>query len=278
MSIEYRMTGPVAITGADGHVGQALQSRLADLPNPIRALGRSDDWTPAITDAEAVIHLAGTLQPKRPNTYQAANVETTKRVLDAAGGGGVQRIVFLSYVGADPNSDNDYLRAKGQAEDLIAASGIPFVVFRSTFICGDLDDIGPSFASYQTETGETVSVLGDGTQTLAPIHVGDLTAFLAAAALEPSAPNGIFEVSGPELFVLDDFIRSINPTGIKIRHLPGAIAKPLAWFLPQLTPALVDVLLSDSVASGDPTQTADQFGASLHALSDLVAVSEEVAS
>jgi len=47
MNTENWLAGPVAITGADGHVGRALQGRLATLSNPIRTLGRSDDWTSA---------------------------------------------------------------------------------------------------------------------------------------------------------------------------------------------------------------------------------------
>lgn len=245
------LTGPVAITGGDGHVGRRLQDRLAVLANPIRALSRSDDWTTAIAQAAAVIHLAGTLQPKRPATYRAANVESVERMLEAVGKSAVQRIVFLSYVGADPESGNEYLRAKGEAERLIQRSDVPSAIIRSTFIYGDLDDIGPSFVSYRSQAGGAVSVLGDGTQKLAPIHVDDLTGMLIAAALDPSAATGIFEVSGPKVSTLDAFVQSINPAGVKIRHLPAPVARLLSHVTPQLTPALVDVLLRDSVAVGD---------------------------
>ena len=278
MNTENWLTGPVAITGADGHVGKVLHGRLADLSNPIRALRRPDDWKSAVVDADAVVHLAGTLQPHRPNTYQAANIETTERVVDAVSGSSVQRIVFLSYVGADPNSKNEYLRTKSRAEKLVQQSSVPSVVFRSTFIYGDPGDIGPSFASYQSESGGTVSVVGDGSQKLAPIYVDDLAGMLAAAALDPSTPTGIFEVSGPETFTLDEFIQSINPGEIRTRHLPPLAAKLLARFTPQLTPALVDVLLSDSVVNGDPVEMAARFGVSLRSLSDVIAVSEAVVS
>ena len=213
---------------------------------------RDDDWAPVMDDTEAVIHLAGTLQPRRPNTYRSANLETVERLLDATSSSPVQRIVFLSYVGADPNSDNEYLRTKGEAEEVIRGSGIPSVVVHATFIYGDSDDIGPSFASYQTEAGRTVSVLGNGTQRIAPMHVDDLAGVLAAAALNPTTPAGTFKVSGPEILALDEFVRSINPGGVKIRHLPAPVARLLAWFTPQLTPALVDVLLSNSVAVDGP--------------------------
>lgn len=272
------LTGAVAITGAEGHVGRALQVRLADLPNRVRALGRSDDWEPPIKEAEAVIHLAGTLQPKRPNTYQAANIQTTERVLDAIANSEVRRIVFLSYAGADPDSHNEYLRTKGQAEQLIQQSGVPVVVFRSTFVYGNLDDIGPSFSSYQTTPGGAVSVLGDGSQKLAPIHVEDLAGLLAATALDQLTPTGVFEVGGPETFTVDEFVRLINPGEVRIRHIPSLGAELLARFTPRLTPALVGVLLSDSVADGDPIATVSQFGWSLRTFSGATAVSDEVAS
>ena len=37
------LTGPVAITGADGHVGTVARARLAESPNEVRPLTRGDD-------------------------------------------------------------------------------------------------------------------------------------------------------------------------------------------------------------------------------------------
>jgi len=180
--------------------------------------------------------------------------------------------------GADPDSDNEYLRTKGQAEQLIQLSEIPSVVVRSTFIYGDPDDIGPSFASYQTEPGGAVSVVGNGSQKVAPIHVDDLTGLLAAAALDPSTPTGTFAVSGPNTVALDEFIRRINQGEVTIRHLPSPVAKLLAWFTPQLTSALADVLLSDSVTGGNPAETAARFGVDLHSFTGVMGSPEGVPS
>lgn len=253
----------MAVTGANGHVGRKVLARLASLSNPVRPLGRDDDWAEGVSDTVAVIHLAGTLQPKRHDTYWSANVDPARRITDAVAGTPVGRIVFLSYLGADPISPNPYLRAKGQAEELLQASGIPTVVFRSTLVYGDQEDIGPSFDSYQAEANITVSVLGDGNQLVAPLHVSDLADMLNAAALDPETPTGTFEVGGTEVFTLDDFIRRINPDGVRIRHLPPILAALLVRLLPQLTPALVEVLLSDSVPRGNPAEAAARYGVSL---------------
>src|SRR5262245_21313006 len=114
------LSGPVAITGASGHVGGFLSRRLAELPNEVRALGRRDELVEALRDAAAIVHLAGTLQPLKGNSYEQANVESVRKTIEALAGSSVRRIAFLSYVGADPAFPNDYLRTKGEAESLVA--------------------------------------------------------------------------------------------------------------------------------------------------------------
>lgn len=88
--------GPIAITGADGQVGRALRGYLAGFPNQVWALGRGDDWAAACQDAEVIVHLAGTLRPRRPDTDEAANSGTVRRMMAAIDGSSVQRVVFLS--------------------------------------------------------------------------------------------------------------------------------------------------------------------------------------
>jgi uncharacterized protein YbjT (DUF2867 family) len=126
----------VAVTGASGQVGTLVCRRLAGTPTEILPLRQGDDWAAAIGKSEAVIHLAGTLQPKGGNSYDSANVQTTATVVAAAGNSDVRRVVFLSYVGADVASPNDYLRSKALAERLLVESGIPTTVFRCLHIYG----------------------------------------------------------------------------------------------------------------------------------------------
>lgn len=246
--------GAVAVTGADGHVGRRLMARLADHPNPLLPLTRDDDWAAALPRAEAVVHLSGTLQPRRPDGYGGANLASTRRMLQALAGL-TRRVVFLSFVGADPGSSNPYLRTKGEAEEEIRRSGIPSVVFRSTYVYGDLDDPGPSFTSYRAGPSGRVLVVGDGSQRIEPIHVGDICEFLVRAALDEETPTGTFDVGGPRTFTLDEFVGLLNPAGSRISHIPGRVAR----LVPGLTSALVDVLSGDCLAP-DSAANAVRFG------------------
>ena len=267
MTAQPWLTGPIAITGGNGHAGRALQRRLTGLPNVVRVLGRDDDWEQGVRDAAAVVHQAGTLQPRRGNTYVGANVGTVERLL-AATAEGTPRIVYLSYVGADGRATNAYLSAKGRAEDLISASTEQAVIIRSTFVCGTADDIGPSFANYQVASNRAATVIGNGAQRIAPIWVDDLAQILAAAALNPATPTGTFDVGGPTVITLDDLVAAINPGPVTIRHMAAPVARILARVHPQLTPELVEILLRDSLPAGDPDATARRFGVALTHLTE----------
>lgn len=267
MSVEHWRTGPITITGADGQVGTALQHRLAGLANEIRPLGRTSDLADAFADAEAVVHLAGTLQPRRPNTYRAANLDTVRATAAALKGSAVQRIVFLSFVTADPASPNPYLRFKAQAEQLLMETGVPAVVFRTGHVYGPPQRPGPTAGSLLADGG-SVSVLGPGTQQLTPVYVGDVVEAITRAALDPDTPTGTFELAGPDTVTVDEFAAALNTEPVRLRHVPAWLARHLGWILPSLPRPLADVLVSDAVATRHH-ETAERFGIQLHALDDI---------
>jgi uncharacterized protein YbjT (DUF2867 family) len=267
MPIESLLAGPIAITGASGQVGAALRNRLATLPNQLRPLGRSDDLAEACRDATAVVHLAGTLRPEPPNTYVEANLRTVERTVAALEGSSVERVVFLSYVGADPRSSNAYLRTKGEAEKLLYHSGHDTVVFRCTHIFGPPEEPGPTVSAFLARNSQSTAwVLGSGVQRVAPVYRDDVTDAIVAA-LDPRTSHGRFDLAGPEEMTMDDFVRTVNREGTKLRHVPGLLARTLGRVLPDLMPELVDIMLADSL--GDQIRAVRAFGLDRRRLEDI---------
>ena len=115
----------MAVTGASGHVGTALRRRLEQLPNQVRSLGREDDLVAASNDADAVVHLAGTLQPGKPNTYRTANLDPALAPAAALDRSPAKRVVYLSFLTARLNASNSYLRYKAGAEEVLRSTGVP---------------------------------------------------------------------------------------------------------------------------------------------------------
>ena len=110
---------------------------------------------------EHVYVLIGTTRSKakaddvQGNIYEAVDLGLTKIAVDAARGSETRpRIVYLSSVGADANARSAYLKARGQAEEVVKTSGLPWVIARPSIITGERED---------GRLGErTAAVVGDG--------------------------------------------------------------------------------------------------------------------
>jgi NADH dehydrogenase len=246
-------------------VGRFVRERLAALPNEVRPVGRDDDLHAALADADAVVHLAGTLQPMHGNSYEAANVATVERTVAALAGSTVARVVLLSYVGADAGSGNDYLRTKGEAEELVRGCGREAAVLRATFIFGPPDDPGPSAVPFISTDGHAVAVVGDGRQRYAPVYVVDVAEALVRLALDPAAPTGTLALAGPQEIAVDEFVETLSGGHARERHLRRPVARALSHLTPRLTPAMVDVLAADSLADGS-RPAAEALGLGLRSL------------
>ena len=261
-------TGPVAVTGASGQVGRELLARLGKFSNEVRPLGHDEDFAGALRDADAVIHLAGTLQPRKPNTYRAANLGTALATAAGLAHSQAQRVVFLSFLTARLDAKNSYLRYKAAAEQALRSCGIPAVILRCDHIYGPPSEPGPTASAFLAKSG-WVTLLGSGNQRLAPLYREDVVDAILHAALDPESPTGTFEFAGPEVMTAEGFARQLNTTPIRIRRVPVALARVLGHMAPTLTPELVDVMLADAVPTEDVSSTARLFGVELHRVADV---------
>ena len=89
------------------------------------------------------------------NIYEKVDYGLTKLAADAARGSEVSpRLVYLSSVGAAAKARSAYLSWRGKAEDVVKASGLPWVIARPSIITGERDE---------SRVGEKAAgVIGDG--------------------------------------------------------------------------------------------------------------------
>ncbi len=262
------LSGPIAITGATGHVGRAVVERLRAVPNEVRPLGHDDDWQAALRDAQVLLHLAGTLHPVAGNSYEAANVGTARRLFTALPHSDVRRVVALSYVGASSAGENEYVRSKGRGEEWVRRARRQNVFLRSSYIFGPPVNPGPTVEAFLHHKGHPVRMLGDGLQRVAPIFLDDVVEAVVRAGLDPEAPAGTFDLVGPEEMGLDEFVTTLSGSSLADRRIPELLSRALGRVLPALDPALVDVLLADSVSTGQPSAS-EVLGLELHAVRDV---------
>ena len=105
-----------------------------------------------------------------------------------AAGAGVQRVVLLSARGVDQGPDNP-LR---QAEQAVAAAGLPLVVVRPTWFSQNFSE---SFFAAGILEGSVVAPTDDGAVPF--VDAADIAA-VAAAALAGRVAAGAYDLSGPQ--------------------------------------------------------------------------------
>ena len=107
----------------------AISARAIDYDNP-------EGLAATLRGAGCVVHLAGILFEGPQSSYQTANVDATKAVVDACKNAGVPRLVLVSVLGADPTSPNRYWRSKGRAERIVSESGLSGAIIRTGILLG----------------------------------------------------------------------------------------------------------------------------------------------
>jgi uncharacterized protein YbjT (DUF2867 family) len=135
------MASPVLVTGGTGRLGKLVVERLQDTGCDVRVLARHErpvpqgvtfftadlrtgqGIEPAVTGAAAVIHCA---------TSTRGDAEATRNLVAAASRTGAAHLVYPSIVGIDRIASWGYPKAKLQAEQLVAGSGLTWTILRVT--------------------------------------------------------------------------------------------------------------------------------------------------
>lgn len=196
---------PVFVTRADGDLGRDLAAALRRDGADVRAFATGDGDVAALRAAGAHVavgelddegHLDAAMTHAHtvvvPGELWLADPEAwlaeVATIVAAAGNAEVARVVLLSLVGADPDSDVPLLAAHGHAEVLVEAAGFQSLVVRTDGIAEPL--LGDVLAA--------VTELDD--EALAPVARDRLVEGLVALdAARSGRPGGhaVFTALGP---------------------------------------------------------------------------------
>ncbi|HLL23859.1 MAG TPA: NAD(P)H-binding protein [Kofleriaceae bacterium] len=132
------------------------------------------------------------------NIYEQVDLRLTKIAVDAASAAATEpRVVFLSSVGADPAARAAYLKARGQAEQVVASSGLPYVIARPSLIVGERDEARIAERGAAVVADSVLAVVGVlGGKRLRDRYASTSNDVLASALIrlgEGSAIDRVFE-------------------------------------------------------------------------------------
>ncbi len=272
----------LCILGGTGFVGRHLLNRLSRegyelkvltrhrerhrdlLVIPTLSLIEADVHDPRVLKAhfagcQAVINLVGILNDRHRDGrgFYQVHVELPRKVIEACRENGIQRLLHMSALNADPQGPSLYLRTKGEGEALVQGSGLKVTSFRPSVIFGPEDHFYNRFATL-LKLSPLVFPLACPRARMAPVYVGDVVCAYATALKEPATVGQRYDLCGPHVHTLQEIVAYTRELlGVRRLILPlnDRLSYAMAWLLDRVPgkPFSIDnyrTLQVDSVCQG----------------------------
>ena len=277
----------ILLTGGTGFVGGHVLKALQAAGRPVRCLVRdpseanldcelvAGDMTDAVSlkraveGVDTVVHLVAIRQGKQEQ-FERIMSQGTRDLLAASKEAGVGRFILMSALGTSEESKDlvPYYGAKWEMEQAVGGSGLPYVIFRPSFVFERDGGILPTFAKL-ARFAPVTPITGSGRQRIQPIWAGDLATYFDKAIDLDAATNRTFELGGPDVVSWNEFwerlkkVRGIRRPSV---HVPMGLMRMNALVterLPGNIPLTRDLLKmlehGDNVVTNDDAEQTFQL-------------------
>ena len=272
----------VTVFGGTGFLGRRIVRQLLDHDLEVRAASRHPERTASMfepnaagltsvradvqNETEVIAALAGSYAvvncislyvERGQNTFHALHVEAAARLSRLAREAGVDRLVHISGIGADPDSPSPYISARGHGEQVVQAAFPNAILIRPAVMFGPDD-------AFLTTLVKLVGLLpvypmfGRGETKLQPVYVGDVAEAVTQLVANTGATSQpCYELGGPQIFTYEELLGTIaRHIGARTRFMPMPFVlwHALAWISEHvpgapLTRNQIALMQHDNVAS-----------------------------
>ena len=212
------MSAPVLVVGGTGALGAPVVEQLRTDGHHVRLLVRDRGTTPP--DRDGVTFVSGDLEDPDslrraldgclavhvsirggPTAEEFDRVEHrgTARLADLATRAGVHRLTYVSHSLAAPDAPAADLRAKYHAERAIAASAVPYTIFRPTYFMDTLP---------RQVRGRRAIILGRQPHPLHMLAAIDFARLVSRCLTVTETAGTCLDVHGPEAITIADALRT----------------------------------------------------------------------
>ena len=247
--------GLVTVFGGTGFLGRRIVERLGAAGARVRVAARHTtegvlaqgevvyadvrDGTTvaqAVRDSDAVVNAVGLYVEQGEATFQAVHVDGAQEVARAAREAGIPRLIHLSGIGADVNSQSSYVRSRALGELAVREAFTEATILRPSVLFGRGDALFRSLAAI-TRISPVFPLFGDGSTRLQPVFVGDVAEAVVKAVGSPSASGKVYELGGPRVYRYKELVDLV------LVHLKRRrILVPVPFFVWEIQGTLLGIL------------------------------------
>jgi uncharacterized protein YbjT (DUF2867 family) len=278
----------ILVVGATGQLGGLIAHKLIDQGSAVRILVREGSSYDALLAAGAepvtgdlkdpaslraaclgvdtIITTANSSARGGDDTVDTVDRAGNRTLIEAAVANGVRRFVFISNLGADPDSPAPFMAAKGETEQRLRDSGLTWTIIEPNLF---MDKLPVAVVGAPALAGMPVTLVGQGQRVHSLIAMRDVAEYAVAALHRSESERQVLVIGGPEpvswLDVVAAFERELGRE-VPVRTVPAG--QPVPGMPDLLSGFLTALETYDSPL--DMTQLSRTYGVASTTLEDWV--------
>ena len=210
----------------------------------------------AVDGAAAVINLVGIMQEGGTQRFETLQATAPGAIGRLSAAEGVARVVQMSAIGADENSESVYAQTKGLGEKAVLESFPAATIVRPSIVFGPEDDFFNRFAR-MAAIAPALPLIGGGHTRFQPVYVKDVAEAMVRMIEDPATAGKTYELGGPEVHSFKELMqimlkivgrrRLLLPVPFSVAGAMGLIAQLVPGA--PLTADQVRLLREDNIVS-----------------------------
>ena len=225
----------IAVMGGAGFIGRYIVKRLAERGEVLTVGGRHaagakylklkgdvgqvglvnigidspDDVLRAfVAEKDALINCVGILFERGSQKFDVVHHSAPAKLARLAREAGVERLVHISAVGADPRSPSAYARSKAAGEQAVRDAFPTATILRPSIVFGPEDDFFNRFAAIAM-VSPFMPLIGGGETHFQPVYVGDVASAAVRVLDDPTTAGRTYELGGPKVYTFRQLMETM---------------------------------------------------------------------
>jgi NADH dehydrogenase len=163
--------------------------------------------TRALEGADSVVNTVGLYVETSTSSFSAVHVSGAREVAAQSASIGA-KVVHISGIGTDLNSESRYVAARAAGEQAVREAAPDAVILRPSVLFGPNDAFLSSLLNL-ARYAPAIPLFGNGDKRLQPVHVADVAEAVVRVLGSMNLQGKIYELGGPRIYTYRELLQTI---------------------------------------------------------------------